>query len=246
MLIDESGNAVSDPQRIADIFQDQFKSVFSTPLTQSQLNHYSLSPSNVSSSISCFEVTQGEIIAAIDEMKGNASCPTKDVPAQVFKQCKLVLSKPLFLIWKKSFLCGEIPNEYKNQMIIPVHKKGSKTLAKNFRPISLTSHEVKIMERVLRKRITNYLENFNLINDSQHGFRRFHSCTTQLLSQLHYVLSNSVEGLGIDSIYIDYAKAFDKVDHGLLLKKLQCYGIVGKYFHWIKNFLHGSHQATKL
>ena len=100
------------------------------------------------------------------------------------------------------------------------------------------------MERVLKKQITCYLETSNLINANQHGFRHNHSCSTQLLSQLHYILSNSVKGLGIDSIYIDYAKAFDKVDHGLLLKKLKCYGIVGNYFNWIVNFLQDRRQTV--
>ena len=100
------------------------------------------------------------------------------------------------------------------------------------------------MERILRKELVNYLETHGLINDNQHGFRQNHNCTTQLLSQLHYILSHSVQGSEIDSIYIDYAKAFDKVDHGLLLKKLKYYGILGNYYNYIENFFKDRKQTV--
>ena len=97
LLIDDNDLAVSDPQTIADLFQDQFKSVFSTPLTKSQLNNYTLKSGNITTSISSFEITQNHIIAAINEMKGSSGCLRTDIPAKVFKQCKLTLSKPLTL-----------------------------------------------------------------------------------------------------------------------------------------------------
>ena len=89
-----------------------------------------------------------------------------------------------------------------------------------------------------------YLEVNNLINANQHGFRSGHNCATQLISQLYFVLSNCVEGHGVDSLYIDYAKAFDKVDHGLLRKKLQFYGIAGEFYNWISNFLEDRCQSV--
>ena len=100
------------------------------------------------------------------------------------------------------------------------------------------------MERVLRKEMVKFLEANSLLNNNQHGFRQNRSCSTQLLSQLNYVLNNSVQGFDIDSIYIDYSKAFDKVDHGLLLKKLNHYGIVGKFHNWIEDFLKNRTQTV--
>ena len=237
IIVDENENTVTDLQEIADSFQNQFKSVFSTPFNSHHLNTYNFNSDPVSSSISSFELTQKHIIDAIDEIKFNSSSPKGDIPARVFKNCKISLSVPLMLFWKKSFACGKIPKYYKNQMIIPLHKKGTKTNVKNFRPVSLTPHEVKIKERVIRKVLMEYLEEFNLINDNQHGFRQNRSCATQLLSQLDFILSNSVEGYDVDSIYIDFAKAFDKVDHGLLIQKLNHYGIRGNFLNWIVNFL---------
>lgn len=141
------------------------------------------------------------------------------------------------LFFEKSFASGKIPDIYKRQVIIPLHKKGTKTAPENYRPVSLTPHEIKIMERILRKIFTDHLEQNNLINVHQHGFRKNRSCCTQLISHVHHILSNAVVGNETDCLYLDYSKAFDKVDHRLLLMKLNMYGISNKYLDWIKNFL---------
>ena len=136
----------------------------------------------------------------------------------------------------KSFDAGIVPQQYKKQLIIPIYKKGPKTMPENFRPISLTAHTIKIFERILRDKLSNYFESNSIFNSNQHGFRRQRSCATQLLSHTHYIHSGLVEGNGVDCIYIDYAKAFDKVDHGVLLKKLRYYGVGEKYVNWIHSF----------
>ena len=108
----------------------------------------------------------------------------------------------------------------------------------------MTSHSIKIFERVLRKKLMDYFENNSLFNSNQHGFRNSRSCVTQMLSHTYDILSGLVEGNEVDSIYIDYAKAFDKVDHGVLLLKLKQYGVNGKYIDWIKNFLSNRTQRV--
>ena len=244
MLIDEHENVESDLQKISNLFQDQFKSVFSFPLTNSQLKNYKVNSEPSKFFLSSMDITQAHIISAINEIRESSGCPKGDIPAKVFKRCKFSLSIPLTLFWRKSFECGRIPSAYKTQIVLPLHKKGAKTDVRHFRPICFTSHEVKIMERVLRKEMVKFLEANSLLNNNQHGFRHNRSCSTQLLSQLNYVLNNSVQGFDIDSIYIDYSKAFDKVDHGLLLKKLNHYGIVGNFHKWIEDFLKNRTQTV--
>ena len=109
--------------------------------------------------------------------------------------------------------------------IAPLHKKGSHALPANYRPVFLTSHIIKIFERVLRKRLVSYLEANELLCNNQHGFRSGCSCLTQLLHHFDDILENLMNNADLDSIYLDYAKAFDKVDHALLIKKLERYGI---------------------
>ena len=110
--------------------------------------------------------------------------------------------------------------------------------------MSLTSHIIKIFERFIRKRLVHHLESNNLLCSQQHGFRSGHSCLTQLLHHFDNILENFLNGNDTDCIYLDYAKAFDKVDHTLLIRKLSKYGIHPKIIAWIESFLQGRTQQV--
>ena len=97
----------------------------------------------------------------------------------VLKNCAKSVSKPLSLLFKKTYDCGTIPEEWKTALIVPVHKKGSKSDVKNYRPISLTCIVMKVMERIVRDEIMNRCG--HLIDTRQHGFLQNKSCTTQLV-----------------------------------------------------------------
>ena len=119
-------------------------------------------------------------------------------------------------------------------------------MAKNYRPVALTNHMYKIFERVVRKEIVIYLEDNDLMNVTQHGFRSGRSTTTQLLEYFDSVLSMVEEGHYVDSIYLDFAKAFDKVDHNILLTKMAKLGIRGHLYTWISSFLKCRQQAVRV
>jgi hypothetical protein len=133
-----------------------------------------------------------------------------------------------------------------SQKIVPVFKKGSKTEAQNYRPVSLTSHVIKIFERVMRKFLVHWLEANNLLSKHQHGFRKSKSCVTQLLAHIDSILNMLMEGANADVIYLDFAKAFDKVSHKILLKKLENLGIGGKILTWLKSFLSNRFQSVSV
>ena len=135
---------------------------------------------------------------------------------------------------------------YKEQTIPPIHKKDSKAIAEHYRPVSLTSHVMKVFERIIRKHLVKYLEENNLLCRNQHGFRSGKSCLSQLLSHIDSILTNGLEGLDTDVIYLDFAKAFDKVDHEILLRKLFNAGIQGPMLVWLKSFLEERYQTVHL
>ena len=184
-----------------------------------------------------FDFTEQDILDAIGELDPYAAAPDGDIPAKVLCSCKDSLAEPLWMLWKESFESGIIPTDLKLQFIAPIYKKGDKTQAVNYRPISLTSHLIKIFERVMRNHLVKYLEDQNLLPDSQHGFRKGRSCLTQLIEHVDSVLKALNDGNEADVIYLDYSKAFDKVDHKILLRKMQLYGISGKVLKWIETFL---------
>ena len=148
------------------------------------------------------------------------------------------------LMWSQSFGTGTIPPSLKNQYITPVLKSGNRSDPANYRPVSLTSHLIKIFERVLRKHLVAHMEDNDLMNDNQHGFRKKRSCVTQLIDHVDHVLKCLNSNDEIDVVYLDYAKAFDKVDHRILLAKLKRYGIRGKLYDWIKDFLTNRYQTV--
>ena len=132
---------------------------------------------------------------------------------------------------------ASLPQDWRDANVIPLFKKGSRNLAENYRPISLTSKIGKILESIIKDNIVSHLEKFSLIRDSQHGFRKGRSCLTNLLDFMETVTRYLDEGQPVDLVYLDFAKAFDKVPFARLFKKLTSHGIRGQILEWIKQWL---------
>ena len=139
---------------------------------------------------------------------------------------------------------GDVPNEWREANVTPLFKKGSKLAASNYRPVSLTSVCCKIMEGIIRDRITSHLNRHKLISSSQHGFVYKKSCITNLLECQQVVSGLLNENKSVDVLYTDFEKAFDKVSHKKLIIKLYAYGIRGRLLDWIKSYLSGRKQRV--
>ena len=184
--------------------------------------------------------TEKDIEAACSELRASSAAGADGVPACLLKSCKKELSKPLHILWRSSLNNGVIPADLLLVLISPVHKGGSRGIAKNYRPVALTSHIVKVFERVIRRALVKHLEENKLLPDGQHGFRALRSTLTQLLSYWDTILGELEDGNGVDVIYTDFSKAFDKVETGVLLHKLKESGISGRVGSWIAAFLDSS------
>ena len=132
---------------------------------------------------------------------------------------------------------GRFPKKLKVAYILGLFKSGDKTLASNYRPIALTSHLSKTMERVLRGDLVEYFDSNNHWDKRQHGSRGGHSTLTQLLEHYDMIVESIDTGVNLDVIYLDFAKAFDRVDHSILLAKVKALGIEGQIGQWIGSFL---------
>ncbi len=168
------------------------------------------------------------------------------VHPKVLKPCSAVLAKPLSIIFEKSFETGKLPEIWLKANIIPLFKKGNKLDPTNYRPISLTSIVCKIMEKIIRDEIMNYLVINNLIISQQHGFVNNKSCITNLLETLDLITKALADGFDIDVLFMDFAKAFDSVAHIRLLVKLEAHGIRNKLLEWCKGFLTNRLQRVVL
>ena len=140
-------------------------------------------------------------------------------------------------------ITGEISN-LKRAIITSIYKGGTRNLPKNYHPVAHTSHLIKILEKILAKNIHQFLETHPKINPKQHGFRSGRSCLSQLLEHHNKILQELEKLNNVDVIYLDFAKAFDKVDQGILLNKLKKIRINGKIRVWIHNFLCNRQQCV--
>ena len=139
-----------------------------------------------------------------------------------------------------------MPHDWKFANISPIFKKGSRSLAENYRPISLTSVVCKLMEVFVKRVIMQHLTDQKLLSPKQYGFISGRSTTTQLLTYLDKCIESIVNGGVVDTIYLDFSKAFDCVPHRRLIGKLESYGIKGKLLNWIIAFLNGRTQLVKV
>ena len=246
VLRDESGSLVDDPTTKADILQNQYVQVFSDPQKANIgecLESEGL-PQGLAKGFSNFSFTEEDIVEALGELDPYSAAPDGDIPARVLTSCKAELAEPLSRFWSESLSSGCIPEPLKMQQITPIYKKGDKTDPANYRPVSLTSHIMKTFERVFRKNLVGFLEDNKLLSKNQHGFRKKRSCMTQLLSHIERIYECLNKDVEVDVIYLDFAKAFDKVDHQVLLAKLERYGISGHALSWLREFLLDRKQAV--
>ena len=153
---------------------------------------------------------------------------------------------PLAIIYTRSLEEGIVPDDWRCANITPVYKKGSKSSAGNYRPVSLTCILCKVMESIVRDAIVKHLTDNKLILPSQHGFMKAKSCLTNLLEYLEVLTKLVDEGHAVDVIYLDFAKAFDKVPHRRLLQKMEAHGIGGKVVEWMEAWLTGRKQRVVL
>ena len=149
-------------------------------------------------------------------------------------------------MFDQSLHAGELPTDWKNANVTPIHKKGSRSQASNYRPISLTSQVVKVLESIIRDYICSFLTNNKLLTDKQCEFCKARSCLTNLLESFEEWTAALDDHYAVDVIYLDFKKAFDSVPHQRLLGKIKSYGIEGNIFKWLSSFLHNRLQRVVL
>ena len=150
------------------------------------------------------------------------------------------------IVMRRSLNEGAVPMDWRTANVSPIFKKGSKFSPGNYRPVSLTSVCCKMMESIIKDEVVGHLEKHGLIRPSQHGFMRGKSCTTNLLSFLEKVTAAIDRGDPVDVVFLDFAKAFDKVPVERLVKKVKAHGVGGRVLNWIAAWLRGRKQRVVL
>ena len=168
------------------------------------------------------------------------------IPSRFLKEFAQQIAPALMLIFQSSINQGKLPHDWKIANITPIHKKNNCADPTNYRPILLTSICCKTIEHITYSSIFSHLEKHNLLCYSQHGFRTNRSCETQLLGAINDFQLCLNSGGHINALFLDFAKAFDKVCHSKLYYKLSSYSINGEVLSWIKDYLTDRSQTVVL
>lgn len=161
------------------------------------------------------------------ELNPNKSCGIDGIHPRVLKETADFIAVPLYIIFNKSILHSELPEDWKKARITPIFKKGVRSDPGNYRPVSLTSVPCKLLESIVRDSLNTHFSQNNIICREQHGFMAKRSCTTALLETMEDFTKYIDDGKAFDTVYLDFQKAFDSVPHRRLLLKLHHYGIRG-------------------
>lgn len=178
----------------------------------------------------------------INNLKLTNSVGPDDYSTKIIKRCASQLAQPLTHIINECFKSGSFPSLLKLSKVIPLLKNGDSKQFSNYRPISLLSVFSKIFEKLLAKRIVSFLESKNLLSSNQHGFREDKSTITALTNILDFVYKNLDRGHKVIALFIDLSKAFDCVNHSILLKNIERYGLQGSCNKLLKSYLSNRKQ----
>ena len=233
-----NGELVVDHREQADVFNQHYSSVF----TQSNTEVPEFT-SDGTHKIDDITITEENVKNAIDQLNEFSAPGPDDICNKILIELKNELALPLSSLFRKSMDDSRIPDDWRLSNVTPIYKKGTKSDPVNYRPVSLTSNICKLMERVVNVSFSSFL-NTHVLNNTQHGFRGGRSCQTNLIEFFDKVTGWLDEGDSVDVLYLDFSKAFDKVNHQMLLAKLKAAGVEGKLLAWLEDWLLGRRQRV--
>ena len=201
---------------------------------------------NCKGNLNSFTCNAGNIVKVVKKLKHNSASGPDGMNVYFIKKILAVIASPLCRLYNVSLCQGSLPDDWKVAYIIPVFKKGDPHEASQYRPISLTSVMSKILERIVREKLLEYILDNNILPREQHGFVPKKSTVSNLIECLNDWTLNFDNNLATNIVYLDYSKCFDKVCHNKLLHKMKTYGITGSAFNWLESFLVNRVQHVKI
>lgn len=239
--------AITDTNIIAEKFNNFFISIAGTlansiPVSGKNFKDYLKPDRKCNKAMFLYATNPQEILKIVKNLKYSQSTGFDNISTQVVKHSINYLSDPLSHIFNSSMQTGVVPDQLKIAKVIPLYKSGDKSEFSNYRPISLLPIFSKILEKIMSKRLLNFLEKYNLLVEQQFGFRKNRSTEQAITALTHNILQNIDNGEFTVAVFIDLTKAFDTVPHNILLHKLNHLGVRGVANTWFESYLSDREQ----
>lgn len=242
-----NGRTYSDDQEIANVFNTFYVEI-TEKLKENIPNHKDLPHifNKNYNSMFLLDTNETEVMEIILKLKNNKTNDCNNLNTNIIKSIANEITSTITHLINTSFNTGIFPQSLKLSRVVPIYKDHKHTDPNNYRPITITNTISKIIEKIMKKRLVNYLTSNRLLNEDQYGFRKGSNTLFAIMNILHraYKAIDNKEKVGI--IFLDLSKAFDMVDHELLLNKLETLGIRGLVYNWFKTYLIGREQYVQI
>ena len=232
--------AEDDAQEL--IMNDAYECIFDETIAEP----FDFQPKNILHPLQEITTSEEEVYTLLKNLDENKSALPGCIHPRILKEAAEELAKPITYIYNCSLRQGKVPDQWKTSTITPIHKNGDRHKESNYRPISITSVLCRTLEKIIRKHLVKHMQDNELLSPDQHGFTEKRSCESNLLQTVEDIITEMDKGMPIDEIYLDLAKAFDKVPHRRLLYKLKHMGINTSILTWIESFLTNRQQRVQI
>jgi len=190
-------------------------------------------------------ITETEVVNLISTFDDKKSAGSDNIPSCLLKWANQIIAPILAKMFNKFYEIGKYPDELKIARVTPLHKKGDKTYVDNYRPISVLTQINKVFEKLIHSRLMNFINDHKILKNHQFGFRKNHNTSHGITHLNEQIIKNLEKKKTCALLFIDLKSAFDTIDHTILTKKLDHYGIRGNFLSLLISYLTGRKQYIK-
>ena len=249
-FLNVNGISTSDPEVIAETFNQHFSTM--AEKVAKKIVPTDKPPDMYCETFDCtftsakVPISMSELLDAVKDLQSKNSTDVNGISSSFIKNIICVISRPIHHFLNLSLAAGIVPSQLKQAKVIPIFKSGDPNNADNYRPISLLCTFSKIFEKIMAKRLSTYIEENNILNKFQFGFRKNHSTSHPMVHFLNKISAALNEKEYAIAIFCDLQKAFDTCKHSILLKKLEKIGVKGLELEWFRSYLSDRQQYVQI
>lgn len=244
-----NGLLITNPTDLSNEFNDHFATIgpkLASEISSSDDSSHLKYLTGTDKNFQLHPTTTAQVFSFLNKLNKSKAIGLDKISARLIRECADLICIPICDIFNQSINLGIFPDDWKCARVTPLFKEGNRDNLNNYRPISVISVVAKVFERIVYDQLYAYLKEHNIICKYQSGFRTIHSTVTALLEATDNWAYNIDSGKINAVVFLDLKKAFDTVDHEILLSKLNHYGIQGNTYQWFKSYLENRTQMCSI